>query len=1063
MNMKQKGLFILLLVLALIPQNGWGQDLTPAEGYGAAFTVDVNYTDFENQEKTVKMEFQVLDESEKTACVGAVTVSDLAGTGIAPAFSNMLGALGEGKYVAGTIYIPSKVTYNDSQYSVVGICKYDVQPTQNPFAGLIIDSQNSDISKQFITLEFPETITQIPDYAFAGLSDDSGSLLIKGVSFKGAISNIGTGSFRGCKNLTNVSGIDGVTSIGQDAFSGCSSLDIQIPTGVTSIGSGAFSGTGITSVTIPNGVTTISDRTFLGCTELTTLVLPSTITSIGTNAFGESASLTTLTVECSSLDGGWFGDSDNGNSITSLELGESVTSVLNGNYFSNLESVTYNCSKYFSLGSDEKVKSVTLGEKLADMDNNELSSGITSLTISSLTWPTGLTIDLEYLESLTLSEGMKSIGNDAFKNIGSVEEITLPSTITSIGDKAFYELNIKTISLPNSIETIGNEAFGTLEDMTEITLPNSLTTIGYGAFSSAENLTSMTIPANVTSIGKDAFPYSLKFVDLSATNLSYTTVGRGDSQAYTPFGNLEESALIYLPTNSNVTEKNVVVNGVCEELALSKNADLYVPTAFTAKKVTLGDNYYIADMINLVSFPFAISTPAEYGTFYEYKQYDAENNLATFEVTNTVEANKGYLFVAKELITGKITINEQTLISANINTTASDGLNGVFQSQQIDENGLVLGYDNDYNSVFKTPEEEREQVLAPYTAYLKLNGVSAPINYWLKGGLSAYAVFDNGTFTFKYDTEKPYEGSYDITNNYNWNGIKSSLTKIVFEESMKEYTGITSTKWWFSECSNINEIDGLENLNITKMTSKDMDYMFSQVGTQDAPCLLNSTSELLAAYKQQKSSDGTIYGGYFIFSDSQISISMTEGNAWATYYQESADYKVDDENIEVYAITEIDETAGTVMIEKLDGIPASVPVLLHSTDASGFSSTIDLVESLATISVSSPDNRFKGVTERKDISTDGTVYVLVGNVFVKGDLADGANKAIAANKCYISLSSAGTRLINIVYGDNATGIKSVVKIMESEDDKWYDLQGRSIAQPLKKGLYIKNGKKVVLK
>jgi hypothetical protein len=47
----------------------------------------------------------------------------------------------------------------------------------------------------------------------------------------------------------------------------------------------------------------------------------------------------------------------------------------------------------------------------------------------------------------------------------------------------------------------------------------------------------------------------------------------------------------------------------------------------------------------------------------------------------------------------------------------------------------------------------------------------------------------------------------------------------------------------------------------------------------------------------------------------------------------------------------------------------------------------------------------------------------------------------------------------------ANGIDSALVYDNDEKagDKWHDLQGRSIEKPIKAGLYIKNGKKVVIK
>jgi hypothetical protein len=98
--------------------------------------------------------------------------------------------------------------------------------------------------------------------------------------------------------------------------------------------------------------------------------------------------------------------------------------------------------------------------------------------------------------------------------------------------------------------------------------------------------------------------------------------------------------------------------------------------------------------------------------------------------------------------------------------------------------------------------------------------------------------------------------------------------------------------------------------------------------------------------------------------------------------------------------------------------------------------------------------------------TDGdkTNYYLSGKdgtfVSVNG------NANIGKNKAYLQLPTsvfAGTRSIGISYDDEdgTTGIKDV-KSSGVKDGEWYTLQGQRVQNP-GKGLYIKNGKKVVIK
>ena len=103
-------------------------------------------------------------------------------------------------------------------------------------------------------------------------------------------------------------------------------------------------------------------------------------------------------------------------------------------------------------------------------------------------------------------EGTEVICDDAFRQCGSLQSITIPNSVTSIGDFAFYLCeSLQSITIPNSVTSIGKSAFGLCVSLQSITIPDSVTSIGDGAFWDCESLQSITIPDSVTSIGDDAF------------------------------------------------------------------------------------------------------------------------------------------------------------------------------------------------------------------------------------------------------------------------------------------------------------------------------------------------------------------------------------------------------------------------------------------------------------------------------------------------------------------------------------------------------------------------------
>ena len=110
------------------------------------------------------------------------------------------------------------------------------------------------------------------------------------------------------------------------------------------------------------------------------------------------------------------------------------------------------------------------------------------------------------LTSLTLPSSLQSIGDRAFWGCKSLTSLTLPSSLQSIGDSAFYGCySLTSLTLPSSLQSIGDYAFCDCNSLTSLTLPSSLQSIGDSAFCGCKSLTSLTLPSSLQSIGDSAF------------------------------------------------------------------------------------------------------------------------------------------------------------------------------------------------------------------------------------------------------------------------------------------------------------------------------------------------------------------------------------------------------------------------------------------------------------------------------------------------------------------------------------------------------------------------------
>ena len=108
--------------------------------------------------------------------------------------------------------------------------------------------------------------------------------------------------------------------------------------------------------------------------------------------------------------------------------------------------------------------------------------------------------------SMTGSISLLYYAHHLYLNNKEVKELVIPNSVTSIGDRAFSGYSgLTSVTIPNSVTSIGEGAFSNCTNLTSVTIGNSVTSIGKEAFYSCSGLTSVTIGNSVTSIGESAF------------------------------------------------------------------------------------------------------------------------------------------------------------------------------------------------------------------------------------------------------------------------------------------------------------------------------------------------------------------------------------------------------------------------------------------------------------------------------------------------------------------------------------------------------------------------------
>ena len=155
------------------------------------------------------------------------------------------------------------------------------------------------------------------------------------------------------------------------------------------------------------------------------------------------------------------------------------------------------------------------------------------------------------ITSVTIPNSVTSIGDNAFFQCSGLTSITIPNSVTTIGEGALgYCSGLTSITIPNSVTSIGNSAFYGCSGLTSITIPNSVTSIGDYAFSGCSGLTSVTIPNSVTSIGNRAFQ--------NCSGLTIINIPDGvTSIGYGAFRNCSGLTSVTIPNSVTSIEGNV--------------------------------------------------------------------------------------------------------------------------------------------------------------------------------------------------------------------------------------------------------------------------------------------------------------------------------------------------------------------------------------------------------------------------------------------------------------------------------------------------------------------------
>ncbi len=358
------------------------------------------------------------------------------------------------------------------------------------------------------TLIIPEGVVEIEEYTFAEWN------YLKTVELPNSLTVIPSRLFEGCDNLATIDIPDTVTVIESSAFWNCAKLKkVTLPKNLKKIENFAFADcTSLTEIVIPSKVKSMGNNVFSGCTSLKKITIPKSVEEFGADIFKGTpwlkekikmnpyVQVNKVLIDVSGV---------KGNTIT-VPKGVEKTVILPLN--SSVTTIKYPGTVKKVIGcSSENVTTIILEEGIEEIGDGAFNA---CRALKNITIPSSVKIIgnkafflCDSLEKITIKNGVKSIGDEAFNCCRKLKEITLPTTVTKLGKSVFDDCTaLEKVVINGKIATIPELAFFNCTALKTVSFKaNTVKKIGDSAFRNCYNLTKVSFAKNVTEIGKSAF------------------------------------------------------------------------------------------------------------------------------------------------------------------------------------------------------------------------------------------------------------------------------------------------------------------------------------------------------------------------------------------------------------------------------------------------------------------------------------------------------------------------------------------------------------------------------
>ncbi len=290
------------------------------------------------------------------------------------------------------------------------------------------------------------------------------------------------------------------------AGTGYSGQSYSIPSGVTSIAQLAFDYTAPKSIILPEGLLSIEPDAFSWCSYLESMTIPTTLTSIGTKAFNNCRKLKEVKLKPTAIPTVIAYGSSMGNMFYNPDA--SLKIYVPGNLLN-----AYKTTQYWSTYESQYVAAQTDNELWFTLRDGSIQED--AINVSDWSgWVTGSGEEItpcfdsdRQVWVVQFSEPIHSVPAEAFRNKLLLTGVSLPASVSVIGERAFeFCTGLNSVEFGSDfLEEIDDYAFHGC-DLSSVNIPNT-NRLGVHAFQNNENLTSVTLGSHVNIDPEDDNPF----------------------------------------------------------------------------------------------------------------------------------------------------------------------------------------------------------------------------------------------------------------------------------------------------------------------------------------------------------------------------------------------------------------------------------------------------------------------------------------------------------------------------------------------------------------------------